>query len=88
MPMAIEQRTGAAATAAIVGVIAGYALTLTGHPFWGFAVFVLTVVLGGIGLLMAASPRVAGGMLSLAAVVLGLIGLGVSALVMIGVAIF
>lgn len=86
--MAIEQRTGAAAVAGLVGVIAGYALTLTGHPFWGFAVFVLSMVLGGVGLVMAASPRVAGGVMSLAVVVLGLIGLGVSALVMVGVVVF
>ncbi|HEX2229551.1 MAG TPA: hypothetical protein VHM64_20645 [Candidatus Binatia bacterium] len=86
--MAIEQRTGTAATLAIIAAIGGFILIFTGNPGWGLIVEFLAGVLGAVGLLMAASPRVSGGMLSIAAIVLAVIGLGISVLALIGSIVF
>lgn len=86
--MAIEQRTGTAATLAIIAAIGGFILVFTGNPGWGLLVEVLAGVLGAVGLLMAASPRVSGGMLSIAAIVIAVFGFGISALGLIGMIVF
>jgi hypothetical protein len=86
--MAIEQRTGTAATLAIIAAIGGFVLIFTGNPGWGLLVEVIAGVLGAVGFIMAASPRVSGGMLSIAAIVLAVIGLGISVLALIGSIVF
>ncbi|HYE02103.1 MAG TPA: hypothetical protein VD963_02590 [Phycisphaerales bacterium] len=74
--LSTTQRTGAAATVGIVAAIASVVITLTGHPMWGLLAGVAGLVAGGIGLLMSASPRVSGGMLSIGAIVLSIFGIG------------
>jgi hypothetical protein len=86
--MAVEQRTGTAATLAIVAAIGGVIATFTGHPVWGLIVELVAILLGAIGLLMAASPRVSGGVLSIVAIVIGVVGLGLAVLGMIGTLVF
>lgn len=86
--MAIEQRTGTAATLAIIAAIGGFVLIFTGNPGWGLLVELFAGVLGAVGLIMAASPRVSGGMLSIAAIVLAVLGLGISVLGLIGSLVF
>ena len=86
--MAIEQRTGTAATLAIIAAIGGFVLIFTGNPGWGLLVELLAGLLGAVGLFMAASPRVSGGMLSIAAIVLAVFGLGISVLGLIGSVVF
>jgi hypothetical protein len=86
--MAIEQRTGTAATLAIIAAIGGFFLIFTGNPGWGLLAEVIAGLLGVIGLVMAASPRVSGGMLSIAAIVLAVFGLGISVLGLIGSIVF
>jgi hypothetical protein len=48
----------------------------------------LAGLLGAIGLVMAASPRVSGGMLSLAAILIAVFGLGISVLGLVGSVVF
>jgi hypothetical protein len=73
-----------AMAAAIGSIIASF----TGHPFLGIVVGLLGVTLAGVGFLRAASPGVRGGMLSVSALVLSVIGLGLGVLVAIGVILF
>lgn len=85
---AIEQKTGALATGAIIAACVSFFFTFTGHPFWGVVSAVISIPLGIIGAVMAASPRVGGGLLSIVAIVVGLIAIGIAAFGMIGVIIF
>jgi hypothetical protein len=86
--MAFEQKTGTAATLAIVTAIGGFVLIFTGNPGWGLLAELIAGLLGAIGLVMAASPRVSGGMLSLAAIVIAVFGLGISVLGLVGTVVF
>jgi hypothetical protein len=86
--MALEQRTGTAATLAIIAAIGGFILIFSGNPGWGLLVELLAGFLGALGFFMAASPRVSGAVLSIAAMVIAVIGIGVSALALIGSIVF
>jgi hypothetical protein len=84
----MEQRTGIAATLAIVAAIGGMILIFSGHPGWGLLVELLAIVSGIVGFFMSASPRVSGGLLSIAAIVIAVFGMGFSLLGMIGGVLF
>jgi len=83
-----SQKTGTSATVSIIAAIGSYLLTFSGRPVYGLLAALLSLPLGVLGLVSAASPRVSGGILSIIAIVLGLIGLSVAILGMIGVIIF
>ena len=59
-----------------------------GHPLFGLFSAIISIPLGIFGLMMAASPRVGGGLLSIIAMVLGVIAIGVAVLGGIGTMIF
>jgi hypothetical protein len=84
----MDQKTGTAATLAIVAAIGGIILIFTGNPGWAFIVAVIALVLGAVGFVMAASPRVSGGILSIIAIVIAVVGLGLSVLGLIGAILF
>lgn len=84
----MDQRTGIAAIVAIILAIGSYIATCTGHPIWGLIAALFSVPVGVIGLVMAASPRVSGGIMSIIAIVLGAIGLIVAILGLVGVIVF
>lgn len=86
--MASEQTTGTAATLAIIAAVGGFVLVFTGNPGWGLLASLLAALLGVVGLAMAASPRVSGGLLSLAAIVIAVFGLGISVLGLVGSVVF
>jgi hypothetical protein len=74
-------------TAAILGIISAllsWITTFAGHPFWGIALGLLGAGLGAVGLVIAASPRVRGGILSISAIVIGGLGALVGVLGVIG----
>jgi len=83
-----EQKTGTLATGAIIAAVLSFILTFAGHAVWGFISALISIPLGIIGVLMAASPRVGGGLLSIAAIVLGVIAIGVAVLGGVGALIF
>jgi hypothetical protein len=85
---ASSQKTGAAAAIAIIAAIAGFVITVIGHPVGGFVVELLAIGAGVVGLLMAASPRVSGGVLSIVSIILGVFGLGFAVLGMLGKVVF
>lgn len=84
----MEQKTGAAATVSLVSAILSWIITLAGHPIWGMILGLVAIPAGLIGALMAASPRVGGGLLSVIGIVIGILGLGLAVLGLIGVIIF
>lgn len=83
-----EQKAGTGAILAIIAALASYALSFSGHAIWGLLAALITLPLGIFGLLRAASPRVSGGILSIVALVLGVLAIGVAVLVLVGAIIF
>jgi hypothetical protein len=63
-------------------------LNFTVIPFFGFFCSLISIPFVFIGLMRAASPRVGGGLLSIAAIIIGVIAIGVAVLGGIGVLIF
>ncbi len=84
----MEQKAGTSATVSIIAAIASYFLTFTAHPVYGLIAALVAIPLGIIGLVMAASPRIGGGLLSIAAIVLAVGAIGVAVLGLIGVILF
>jgi hypothetical protein len=62
------------ATAAIIAIVAAIASFMSG-AFWGLILAITAVVAGGLGMLIAVSPRRRGGLLSVGAIILGVIAL-------------
>jgi hypothetical protein len=84
----LRQKTGLAAIFSIIAALGSYYMSFTGSYIIGFLLALIAVPLGILGLVMAASPRVSGGLISIAAIVFGGFGLIVAVFAMIGVIIF
>ena len=84
----MAQKTSTFATLAIIAAVASYFLTFSGHPILAIFFAITSIPLGAFGLMMAASPRVSGGMVSIIAIGMGVIAIGVAVLGMIGGIIF
>lgn len=82
--MAQKQKVGTVASASIILALGSFVATCSGHPIWGLVAAILSLPAGGFGFLRAASPRVRGGFISLGAVILGLLAIGVAVLGMLG----
>jgi hypothetical protein len=80
----MASKTGTNAVLAILAAIGSYVATFSGRPVIGLLAALLALPLGVLGLVMAASPRVSGGILSIFAIVLAIFGLGIALLVMLG----
>jgi len=80
----VEQKAGTSATLSIIAAVGSFIVTFTGHPFFGLLIGIAAIPLGGIGVAMAASPKIGGGLMSVIAIVVGLIAIGVAVLGMIG----
>jgi hypothetical protein len=61
-----------------------YVAICSGNPWVGLALAIVSLPLGLLGLLWSASPRVSGGILSIFAMLLGLVGVVLSILVGVG----
>lgn len=84
----MDQRVGTAAGLSIAGAIGCFLATFTGHPIGGLFLAIAAILLGLVGFVMSASPRVSGGILSIIAIVLSIFGIGASVLGMIGRVVF
>ena len=73
-----EQKTGTLATAAILAAVLSFILSFTGHVLWGGISALISIPLGVLGVFMAASPQVGGGLMSIAAIILGVFAIGVA----------
>jgi len=74
-------KVSSVAIIAILGAIGGILSTFNGHPFIALLVHVFCLLCGVAGLAMSASPRVRGGMISILAIVLCVVGLVIDLLV-------
>ena len=88
MEETVRPKIGITATMALLAAIAGVLAVVTGNPGWGLVFAACAAVLGAIGLLISASPRMSGGMMSIVAIVIAVFGIGLSVLGVIGSAIF
>ena len=86
--IANRQQKSTVAVVAILAAIGGVLASFTGHPFWGMFIGLGSIALGAVGLGLSASPKVSGGILSISAIILSIIGLGLSILVAVGILIF
>jgi hypothetical protein len=84
----MDQKAGVSATLAIILAVGSYILSFSGRPGWGLVAALFSIPLGAVGLIRSVSPRVGGGVLSIAAIVLGVVAIGMAVLVMIGVLLF
>ncbi len=84
----MDQKAGTSATVSILAAIGSYIITFTGHPVWGLIAGAVSIPLGVIGIIMAASPRVSGGFMSLLAIFLGVVATAVAILGIVGVILF
>jgi hypothetical protein len=80
----MASKTGTNAVLAILAAIGSYVLTFSGRPVFGLLVALVALPFGVLGLISAASPRISGGILSIVAIVLAILGLGIAVLVMLG----
>ena len=76
-----DAKVSSVAIIAILGAIGGVLSTFNGHPFIALFVHVFCLLCGLAGLAMATSPRVRGGLISLVAIVLCVVGLVIDLLV-------
>lgn len=83
-----EQKTGFSAMLAIIAAAGSYLATFSGHPIIGLLAALAALPLGVLGLVMAASPRIGGGIMSIVAIILAVLALGVALLGILGVIIF
>jgi hypothetical protein len=80
----MDQKTGGAAVASIVAAGLCYVAICMGHPWWGLVAAIVSLPLGLAGFLWSASSKVSGGILSIFAIGLGLVGIVLSILVGVG----
>ncbi len=67
----MDQRRGTTATLSIIAAIGGYFLTFSGFPVLGLITGVVSLPLGITGLIIAASPKISGAIISIFAILLG-----------------
>ncbi len=79
----MNQKTGTFAILAIIAAIVSYFLTFSGHRLFAIAAGVISIPLGIGGFVMAASPRVSGGIISIISILLGVFAIGVAVLAII-----
>lgn len=84
----MEQKAGTSALIAIIAAVGSFLLSFSGNPGWGLLAAIFSVPLGIFGLIRSASPRVGGGLMSVIAIVLGVIAAGIAVLVLVGALIF
>jgi hypothetical protein len=84
----MEAKTGTAATLAIVAAVGSFILTCMGRPGVALLAALVSIPLGVVGLVMSVSPRVSGGILSIAAIALGALGLIAALLGIAGAIVF
>jgi hypothetical protein len=71
------------ATISIIAAIASYFFTFSGHTVWGVLAALISIPFGIGGFVMAASPRVSGGIMSIISILLGIFAIGVALIAMI-----
>jgi hypothetical protein len=76
-------RFGKGALLASIASAGSMVLSCSGRPVWGLILALLSIPLGLVGALRAASPEVHGGFASIIAIVVGVLGIGVAIVAMV-----
>ena len=79
----MNQKTGVLATISIIATIASYFMTFSGHKLFGILAALISIPFGIGGFVMAASPRVSGGIMSIISILLGVFAIGIAVVAMI-----
>lgn len=79
----MNEKTGMMAIIAIIAAIVSYFFTFNGHTVYGILAALIAIPFGIGGLVMAASPRVSGGIISIISILLGVFAIGVAVVAMI-----
>ncbi len=79
----MNQKTGVLATVAIIAAIASYFLTFNGHKVYGIVAALISIPFGIGGFIMAASPRVSGGIMSIISILLAVFAIGIAVIAMV-----
>ena len=82
------QETGLAALVAVFSAVAGLILVFAGKPGLGLLFEISAAVLGIIGVFMAVSPRANREVVSIIAIAIAVLGIGVSVFGVIGSTVF
>lgn len=82
------EKTSTMAIVSIVAAIGSFFMTFSGHQIAGLIAALVSIPCGIIGFVMAASPRVSGGILSIIAIFLGIFAAGVWVLAALGGVVF
>jgi hypothetical protein len=79
----MNEKTGIMAIIAILAAIVSYFFTFNGHTVYGIFAALIAIPFGIGGFVMAASPRVSGGIISIISILLGVFAIGVAVVAMI-----
>ncbi len=79
----MNQKTGTLATISILAAIVSYILTFSGHKVFGIVAALISIPFGIGGFVMAASPRVSGGIMSIISILLGVFAIGIAVIAMV-----
>jgi hypothetical protein len=77
------QRMGTGAILAVLASLGSMFLSCSGRPIWGLVLAVLSIPLGLIGFVRAASPEISGGFASIFSIIIGIVGVGVAVVAML-----
>jgi hypothetical protein len=79
----MNEKTGTMAIIAILAAIISYFLTFNGHAAYGILAGLIAIPFGIGGFVMAASPRVSGGIISIISILLGVFAIGIAIVAMV-----
>ncbi len=79
----MNQKTGTLATISILAAVVSYILTFSGHTAFGIVAALISIPFGVGGFVMAASPRVSGGIMSIISILLGVFAIGIAVIAMV-----
>ncbi|HEV8604595.1 MAG TPA: hypothetical protein VGQ99_04475 [Tepidisphaeraceae bacterium] len=75
-------RIGTSAILAVLASLGSMFLSCSGRPLWGLILAVLSIPLGLIGFIRAASPEIKGGIASILSIIVGIVGVAVAVVAM------
>ena len=83
-----KQKAGTVAIIAILSAISSLMLTLSGHPVAGLVAAFVAIITGFIGVVVSASPKIGGGLVSTLAIIAGVVDTAIAIIAILGVVLF
>ena len=76
------QRMGTSAFLAVIASLGSMFLSCSGRPLWGLILAILSIPVGLVGFIRAASPEIKGGFASIFSILVGVVGIAVALIAM------